>query len=599
MYGHTHAARMAVLMALLVPALAACGTTPPSSQATTPVPAAVTAIPPTTAPATADVTTAPAITAAPEPTSGPPATTAPEAAGGGKILHIHQYAYPDTIDPQKMSVTNEVAVANLVFEGLTRLDKQLKSVPAAAEKWEFNAAGDEITFTLRQGLTYSDGSPLTAENFRYAVLRTCDPRTAGQYQAILFDVAGCADFASTPVTDTAKLDAARDAVGAAAADEHTLRVKLTHPAPYFPYIAGLWVMFPARQDLIEAGGDAWWQHAENLVGNGPFRITALNEDQNVEFAANEKYWGGRPKLDGIEMIYQTDATVALAAYKAGQIDIMSPDPSDIPAIKGDAVLSKELMSYPVASTFQLQFNLNRAPFDDPKVREAFAYAFDRATFCEQIMSGTCIPTLSWIPAGVAGHIETDKFAYDPEKAKAALAASSYGGANGLPEIKYTYNASNPSEQPRAEWMAGMYRDALGVEVALDPVEIKTLISLSKSNETYPQATMGGWIQDYPDPQNWMSVYWQSQAMFAQNLAYKNEKLDDLLARADVELDPAKRIPLYEQAGQILVDDQPGVFIANSAGVKLVKPFVTGYDITASDFEWPGQWASLLAVDITR
>ena len=594
----------------LVLVLAACGGPPeavqsPAASPTTAMtaPVATTAASPATTTAgepAATVTTATVREPTAEPTALP--ATAPAAAPatstGGKILRVHQRAYPDIMDPQKLSFTNEIVMVAANYEALTRLDKDLKSVPAAAERWEFNASGDEITFTLRDGLTYSDRTPLTSENFRYAIQRTCDPQTAGQYQGILFDIVGCADFASTPVTDTVKYEAARQALGAEAPDERTLRVKLTHPAPYFPYVAGLWVMYPARQDLIEAGGETWWEQAQYQIGNGPFQIAEIQEGQRILLTANERYWAGRPKLDGLEYIYQEDPSIALEAYKAGQIDIMHPDPADVPAVQGDPVLSKELVRYPAAATQQVQFNLVRKPFDDPKVREAFAYAFDRATYCEAIMSGTCVPTLSWIPEGVPGAIETEQFAFDPAKAQAALAASSYGGPDTLPEITYTYSSSNPAEQPRAEWIAGQYRDVLGVDIKLEGVDIKTLISYMKENATYPQMTQGGWIQDYPDPQNWLSVFWLSSSTFAKNMAYKNPQFDELVQQADVELDAEERIKLYQQAGQILVDDQPGVFIYNSAVTVLVKPNVTGYDITASDFEWPGQWASLLTVDIT-
>ena len=592
---------------LLIPMLVACGGAPATVQSSTTSTAAesipsataesgasTTAVS-TPAPDASEPTTAPAVA----PASALPATPADSAEASGNVLRVHQLAYPDTVDPQKGSFTNEIVVMATNYEGLTRLDQDLQSVPAAAEKWEFNERGDELTFTLRDGLTYSDGSPLTADNFRYAIERTCDPNTAGQYQAILFEIVGCADFAAAPITDTATFEAARDALGVEAPDERTLQVKLTHPAPYFPYIAGLWVMFPIRAELVEAGGESWWQHAENHLGNGPFQITEINEDQLIVLKANERYWGGRPKLDGVEFVYQTDPAVALAAYRAGQLDIAWPDPSDIPGIKSDPELSKQLVNYPSAATTQLQFNLAKAPFDDSKVREAFAYAFDRTTFCEQILNGTCVPTLSWIPEGVPGYIASQQFAFDPAKAKATLAESSYNGSAGLPEIKYTYNASNPSEQPRAEWIAGQYRDILGIEIILDPVDIKTLIANTKSNETYPQLSIGGWVQDYPDPQNWLSVYWTSTSIFAQNMGYSNTELDALLAQADVELDPAKRIPLYEQAGQILVDEQPGVFLFNNAVNVLVKPEVTGYQITPSDTEWPGQWTSLLTVDVQR
>jgi len=528
-------------------------------------------------------------------------------AAGEKVLRIRQTPYPETADPQKSSFSTEIAFLVQNYEGLTRLDANLGSVPAAAERWEFSADGTTITFHLRGGLSYSDGSPLTAERFVDAALRTCDPTTAGDYQHILFDIVGCADFAglyaaaegATPVAadDTAAFDAARAAVGVAAPDDRTVEVRLTQPAPYFPQIAGLWVFFPAKQELIERGGDAWWQDPALQVGNGPFQVTRMEPDELIEMVANERYWAGRPKLDGIELVYVPDSAVALEAYEAGDLHIMRPDPNQLDAIAEDPALSRQLIRVAGASTFMLTLNLQQTPFDDKKVREAFAYAFDRETFCAEIRGGDCVPSLSWVPPGVAGHIESDAYAYDPAKAVQALAESSYGGPEALPEITYTYVSDDPAERDRSEWIAGHYRDVLGVELELQPLEGKAWVALITDPDNTPQMTFLGWFQDYPDPQNWLSVVWACEAIFAVPAGYCNPAFDELVGRADRELDPAARIPLYEEAERLLLADVPFVILGNQANVFLVKPEVSGYTLTATDVEWPGLFASMRTIDL--
>ena len=188
---------------------------------------------------------------------------------------------------------------------------------------------------------------------------------------------------------------------------------------------------------------------------------------------------------------------------------------------------------------------------------------------------------------------------DPEKARQALAESSYGGPDKLPEIKLTYNSDDPAAQPRVEWIAGQYRDILGVNITLEPVDGQTLVAMRKDPSTYPQMTLAGWIQDYPDPQNWLSVYWKCDATFAQRFGYCNPQFDELVTQADQELDQNKRIQLYEQAHQILIDDAPGPFLYNPLNIWLVKPYVTGYSPTASDDAFPGEFASLMTLDIQR
>jgi oligopeptide transport system substrate-binding protein len=526
----------------------------------------------------------------------------------GKVLRVMQEVYPDVVDPQKSSYGIEIAVLALPYEGLTRLDSNLETVPAAAESWEYNDDATQITFHLRPDLKYSDGSPLTAENFRYAVERTCDPVTAGEYQSILFEIVGCAEFAGLTSDDAGEAreytpeeyEEARSALGARALDDRTLQIDLTNPAPYYHTIAYTWVFYPVKKEIVDADPDNWWKTAENHIGNGPFRVTGIDENQRWTFEANENYWQGRPKLDGIEYVYIDDAAVALEAYRAGDLDITRVRTPQIPEVTTDPELSEQLVSYPLAATFTLAMNLTQEPFTDRKVREAFSYAIDRETLCAEVRSGSCSPTLSWIPEGVGGAIETDKYGFDPEAAVQALAESSYGGPEGLPEITLNVDADISGRVQEAEWIAGEIRDILGVELAIEPVDGTTLIALRKDVTTHPQLLyFGGWYQDYPDPQNWLSVYWPCDADFAQRLGYCNEELDALTEQGDTTVDPEERITFYEQASEILVEDVPGPFLFNERGNFVVSPNVTGNTPNSNDTQWPGNLSSLMTLDKTE
>ena len=521
------------------------------------------------------------------------------AQSGGKVLRVQLPVFPDVIDPQKASFASEIAVLTQNYEGLTRQDSDLKLTGAAAESWDFSKDGLTLTFHLRKNLKYSDGSPLTAANFVYAIQRNCDPRTAGQYQSITFEIVGCEDLANTDPKDTAKIDEGLKALKAVATDDNTLTLTLTHAAPYFATVASLWVFYPVKQELVEKGGDAWYKDPKAQIGNGPFQMTTYDDGQEIDFVANANYWGGKPKLDGINYIYQKESSLALEAYKNGDLDIMTVDPSQIPVVKADPSVSKEFVQYAVASSYNLAFNLSMKPFDDIKVREAFSEAFDRKTYCEIIRNGDCAPTTSWIPVGLPGSVATDNYGFNPDAAKAALAASSYGSADKLPPITLYYNSNDTANTARAEWVAGQYRDILGVTITLAPTEGTALTALRKDPKTFPQMLLpGGWIQDYPDPQNWLSVYWKCDATFAKRFSYCSKDLDKVLDQADVELDPAKRLSLYEQAGNMLIDDIPGPFLYNGTGIFLVKPNVTGWKGTALDVSWPGQFTQDLELDIT-
>src|SRR5215217_8802035 len=292
----------------------------------------------------------------------PTLATSTMAQDDGNVLRVHHLSYPDVVDPQKSSTTPEIDILQLVYEGLTRLDTNQETVPGAAESWEYSDDGTQITFHLRPDLTYSDGSPLTAENFRYAVERTCDPETAGEYQYLLFEIKDCTELAGlaadadgNPKDYTPEeYDAAKGALGAKSIDELTLRLDLTNPAPYFHTVAALWVFYPVKKEIVQEDPDNWWQSAENHIGNGPFTIAGIDEDQRWTFAANENYWEGRPKLDGIEYRYIEDAAVALEAFRSGDLDIAYLEPPQIPEVKDDPELSKQFVTYPIASTYQME-----------------------------------------------------------------------------------------------------------------------------------------------------------------------------------------------------------------------------------------------------
>jgi oligopeptide transport system substrate-binding protein len=517
-------------------------------------------------------------------------------AQGDNIIRIQTATDPDIFDPQKSSFANEISVLSLNYEGLTRQDDDLNTVPAAAESWEFNEDATQITFTLREGLTYSDGSPLVADRFRYAIERNCDPNTAGQYQSILFEIVGCQAFAESDPADQAAYDAAKAGLGVTAPDDTTLVIDLLVPAPFYATVASLWVFFPAQQELIEQGGEDWWKDPALQIGNGPFQITSYDEELQIAFTANENYWQGRPAADGIEYVYIGESAVAIEAFRSGDLDIVDVDPAQIPVVQGDPAFAEQFLQYAVASSYNLNFNLTQEPFTDIKVRQAFSQAFDRETYCGVIRNGDCLPTTSWIPLGLPGSIETDLYGFDPEAAVAALAESTYGGPEGLPEISLYYNSDDTANTARAEWVASQYRDILGVELQLVPTEGTALVELRKEPTTFPQMLLvGGWIQDYADPQNWLSVYWTCDATFAQRFGYCNPEFDALTNQADALTDQDERLALYQQAGEILVNDIPGPFLYNGTQTVLVNPALTGYTATPLDVEWPGQFTSLMTI----
>lgn len=524
------------------------------------------------------------ITATPEAAKPEPAAT--------PVLRVNLGTFPDVIDPQKSSFVNEIAHLKLIYEGLTRLDENLQTVPGAAEKWEYNADATNLTFTLRKDLKYSDGSLLNAARFQYSIMRNINPETLGEYASITDEIVGAAEWREGTGTAEGVGLHAKDTAGNICDGDYEnpdcliLDIQLKNPAPYFHTVMSLWVTFPAKQELIEEGGDIWWLSSKYHIGNGPFVVKTLEPFVRSYYTPNPNYWRGVAKYD-IEFRYITEGAVAFEAYKNNEFDVVGLGAEDLSTVQSDPELSKQANIYPGSCTFAFYMNKNKPPFDDPKVREAFSYGTNREAWVTDILKGLGSPTLTWIPKGFPGYDETeDRWAYDLEKAKATIAESTYGSFEALPEITLTFSGT-ARNKARFEWLANQWTTNLGVKIKLDPVEPTAYTALTKSLETLPQVFYLGWCADYPDPQNWLSVYWMTTSSFAQRYAYSNPDMDALMQEADKTLDPEKRAELYMQAQKLLVGDAAVIMMVNNVNSYLMKPWIKGAKLTPMDAGWPG------------
>ncbi len=356
-----------------------------------------------------------------------------------------------------------------------------------------------MTFTLRKGLKYSDGSLLNAKRFEYSLLRNINPATAGEYAAITDDIKGAAawrgaDLKKVTPEELAKLKAAvavkaydsagKECTGYDQADCLVLKVGTAAPAPYIHVVLGLWVTFPAKQELIEKGGESWWMDVKNQIGNGKFIWKTNEQKVKGEFVPNPNYWGDKPKIN-INYTYIADSATVFNAYKNGEYDIIGLAAEDLKTAKADATLSKEIQQYPGSCTYAVMFHQLKAPFTDPKVREAFAYALDREGWVKDVLSGLGAPTLTWIPKGFPGYDANEKrWGFDPAAAKKALADSTYKTVDKLPPIELTFSDS-ARNRTRYEWLAAKWKEVLGVTVKLNPVEVHRLHRPDQGREDRP------------------------------------------------------------------------------------------------------------------
>lgn len=493
---------------------------------------------------------------------------------------------PDTIDPQRESFIGEIGVTMRVFEPLMTFDITThKPIPAAAkDQPTVSADGKTYTYTLRDGLTYSDGSPLGAKDFQYGWERLCDPATAGNYAFTGYIVDGCEAWNTMDprTADKAQLDAARQKLlSSVAVNGGQITFKLTEPAPYFNSIAGIWVGLPVKRDAVAKGGERWTEPA-TYIGNGPFVLQEWRHNEKLVFVRNDKY-RNPPKLKQWTLVMIPEGQTAFAAYREDELHAYGVAAEDMRTITGDAELQKQMVEGQGSCTWYIGFNDRKAPFTDKNVRVAFAKGFDRDAYVKDIVGGIGTPATSFIPPGFPGHDPGDTFQkFDPAAAKAALAAAPADMQALTKSLKISY-ASNSRTKTRLEWFQQQWKANLGIDVALDPVDPTTYTQLVKKPETLPLMFMLGWCADYYDPQDWLTTVFSSKASTS-NVGYKSQKFDDLVFAADKEPDPAKRDDLYQQAQQLLSQDAAAAWLYYDEQRILVKPYVKDFHLTSLGFE---------------
>jgi oligopeptide transport system substrate-binding protein len=512
------------------------------------------------------------------PTTGNTAVTDPQGE-----LNTNTGGEPDTIDPQKESFVNEVAQTMMVFEALMAFDpRTLKPIPGAAKAAPtVSADGLTYTYTLRDGLKYSDNTAVTAKDFAFGFSRLCDPNVAGEYAFTGYVIVGCEDYNNldTKKATPAELAASKAKLGITTSG-NDITFKLTEQAPYFNAIAALWVGVPSRESDVTKGGDKWTEPT-TFIGNGPFKLTEWKHNEKMVYERNDSY--RKPaKLKKWTKVMINEGAVAFAAYRNNELDAVGVAAEDLRTVDTDADLKAQLRDVPGSCTFYYGFNTAKAPFTDAKVRLAFAKAFDRTAFINDVQK-IGVAAESFLPPGLPGYDKDDHTQkFDATAAKALLASSSFAGKPELNGIKFTYSSS-ARNKTRIEWAQQQWKTNLGIDVTPDPVDRTTYTQLVKKAETTPALFSLGWCADYPDQQDWLTTVFISNSTVTKT-GWKNAQFDSTVKQADKEPDTKKRDDLYVAAQKILTQDAPVAFLFYSATKYLLKPYVKGVTDTALDFE---------------
>ena len=470
---------------------------------------------------------------------------------------------PREYDPATMHGSGD----KLVFSGLVAFDPQMNLIPDLAATWEVKD-GLVYTFILRADARFHDGRPVTAQDVIYSWERAADPATGSDtVLTYLGDIFGVKEM---------KAGEADHISGLKAIDDHTLQVTIDAPKPYFLYKLTYAVAYVLDRTNVESGLE--WYRTPN--GTGPYKLIRWDSFKVMVYERNEDYYLDLPAIRYV--VVQLYSGVGARLYEAGEIDVTSIYPSDVARfLDPQEPLHADLLSSVSLCTSYVTFDVSQPPFDDPKVRQAFTLAFDRQKYIDVVLQGVALPAVGVYPPGLPGYnVDLTGLPYDPERARQLLTESKHGGPEGLPPIVYTSSGLGSDAGASISAMAQMWQQTLGITITVENIETNLYNDKIYAGQ-HGQLFDYGWCADYPDPENFADALFHSDA--PQNLGnYSNPELDALLEQARVEQDVSRRIQLYQQAEQIIVNDAPVLFTAHSMSYVLVKPYIQGYVLTTID-----------------
>lgn len=504
---------------------------------------------------------------------------------GGKaeenVITYNLGTEPETLDVATATGKVEATVQMAMFEGLTRLDANNQPVPAMAERWEISDDGLVYTFYLRDA-KWSNGDPVTAYDFEYAWKRLLDPDTAAEYCYQAFYIKNGEKYNAGEVS--------ADEVGVKALDDKTLQVTLETPTAYFLTLTAFPNLYPVNKKIVEAD-PKWHTKVETLVGNGPFKIVNWEHQQKIELVKNPEYWAADDvKIDRIVMTMVESEDTELSMFESGQIDIAeNPPVQEVRRLLDEGTATM----YPDLSVYYYMFNVEKEPFDDPRVRKAFAMAIDRQAIIDNVTQANQIPAFAIVPYGIPDAEPgsdfrevggNNYFKEDVAEAKRLLAEAGYPDGKGLPEIKILYN-TNEAHQKIAEAIMEMWKKNLGAKVSLTNQEWQVYLNSRKAGDY--QVARAGWGADYVDAMTFLDMWMTDNGNNQTN--WGNPEYDRLIKEAKASSDPEERVKLMHEAEKILMDEMPIMPIYFYTNVNMYKPWVKGVVVPMvggyQEFRW--------------
>jgi oligopeptide transport system substrate-binding protein len=495
-----------------------------------------------------------------------------ESGDRSQILHLGNMIEPSDLDPALVDDNETFNVVIALMEGLTQYDpRTCLPTPAVAERWEVSADNLTWTFHLRPEARWSNGDPVTAQDFLYAYRRMLSPGLAAEYAYMLFALKNGEAYYGGKIADFAQ-------VGARAPDDHTLVLELTRPVPYLPRMLCHAAWYPVHRATIEKFGridqrGSRWTLPGNYVGNGPFVLAEWEPHQIIRATRSPTYWNrGQVRLNEIDFYPIEDNTTEEAMFRGGQLHITATMPiGKIAVYKTDPKLAGLLFQDTYLATYYYCFNVKKPPLDDVRVRRALAYAIDRRELVDRVALGGQLPAGHLTPPGTAGFTATAEVPSDPARARELLAQAGFPGGKGFPQLELLYN-TNEGHRQIAEAIQQMWRRALGIDVVLRNEEAK--VQNDTLHQHNFQISRYAWVGDYVDPSTFLDVMLSDDGN--NFTGWKNAEYDRVVLEADHTADETRRFALYQRAEQILADECPIAPIYFYTRNNLRRPDVKGW-----------------------
>ncbi len=499
----------------------------------------------------------------------PNASSTPSASGDALELNISIASEPQTIDPALNSAVDGAIMTSHMFEGLMRWEdsgtetggsdgtcNNAKLGYGQAESYDkvVNEDGTvTYTFHLRDGIKWSDGKDVTAQDFVFSWQRLVTPETAADYNYMIDCVVNAKEIMNGEKEPSE--------LGVKAVDEKTFEVTITTDLPYFTEICAFPATFPVREDMVS--NSQWTYSPETYISNGAYKMTVRETNSQIVMEPNEHYYGvdnlGPQK---ITFKLMDDNNAQLNGFKSGELNFIQNVPVDEVA---GLLSSGEMKIVDYIGTYYVCYQTEKEPFDDPKVRQAFTLAVDRNYIVTEITQTGQVEAGGYVPAGIydAAGAEGDDFRttggdyYDPyaeayeancEKARELLAEAGYPDGQGFPVVEYLYNTDD-NHKAVAEALQNMWQTQLGVTVTLNNQEWGTFLETRKNGEY--SIARNGWIADYNDPMSFLDMWITGGGN--NDAQYSSEAYDAKIAEAKASHDPAERMKLMHEAEDILLE----------------------------------------------